>query len=310
MTTGESPVVARRRVRLTLRRAREAMEMTQGHVADEMEWSLSKVMRIENGDVSISGTDLRALIGLYGISDRDVVTQLMEDARISRKSVVVSAGKSGAGRPWWAESRIRSHLTTPLLQYVQFEADATAVRQYQNVLVPGFLQTAEYATAVLDNYRLDLPPESVAVRAETRLQRRRQVVERADPPDVLVILDESVLYREVGSRRVMGRQLRSLVTDASRPDGHVLIRIVPFAAAAPIALFGPFLILDFEDEEGAVLYRETHLVDELIHNAAMVSRHRQIFDQLWDLAYTTEQTARMISERAELMLQDSPLEHE
>lgn len=304
MSTGESPVVARRRVRLALRRAREAMEMTQGHVADEMEWSLSKVMRIENGDVSISGTDLRALIGLYGIADRDVVTQLMEDARVSRKSVAVSTGKSGDSRPWWSDSRIRGNLSTPLLQYVQFEADATAVRQYQNVLVPGFLQTAEYAAAVLDNYRLDLSPESVAVRAETRVQRRRQVVEHPDPPDTLVILDESVLYREVGSRPVMGRQLQSLVADVNRPDGHVLIRIVPFAAAAPIALFGPFLILDFADEEGAVLYRESHLVDELIHTATMVSRHRQIFDRLWELSFSTEHTTDMLAERAELMLKE------
>jgi transcriptional regulator with XRE-family HTH domain len=307
MSPGESPVVARRRVRLALRRAREAMELTQGQVAEEMEWSLSKVMRIENGDVSISGTDLRALMGLYGITDREVVTQLMDDARTSRKSAAVSTGKTG-GRPWWAESRIRGNLTTPLLQYVQFEADATAVRQYQNVLVPGFLQTAEYAAAVLENYRLDLSSESMAARAETRMQRRRQVVERADPPEVLVILDESVVYREIGSRQVMGRQLRSLVNDTNRPGGHVLIRIVPFAAAAPIALFGPFLILDFEEEEGAVLYRESHLADEISHTAATVSRHRQIFEQLWDLAYSPERTAQLITERADVMLEEPSLE--
>ncbi|GIJ51982.1 transcriptional regulator [Virgisporangium aliadipatigenens] len=284
------------------------MELTQGQVAEEMEWSLSKVMRIENGDVSISGTDLRALLGLYGITDREVVAHLMDDARTSRKSAAVSAGKTGGGRPWWAESRIRGNLTTPLLQYVQFEADATAVRQYQNVLVPGFLQTAEYASAVLENYRFDLSSESMAARAETRMQRRRQVVERDDPPEVLVILDESVVYREIGSRGVMGRQLRSLVHDTNRPDGHVRIRIVPFAAAAPIALFGPFLILDFEEEEGAVLYRESHLTDEISHTAATVSRHRQIFERLWDLAYSPEDTAQMFAERAEMMLQETSLD--
>src|ERR1041384_6155247 len=129
MGPGESPAVARRRVRLALRRARDAAHLTQGQVAERMDWSLSKVMRIESGDVGISSTDLRALLALYAVTDQATVDQLLEDARTPRKQ------RGGA------DARYRNSLPAALFQYIQFEAEAVAIRNYQNVLVPGLLQT-------------------------------------------------------------------------------------------------------------------------------------------------------------------------
>jgi transcriptional regulator with XRE-family HTH domain len=83
MAEGDSPTAARRRVRLAIRAARDAAGLTQNQVADEMEWSLSKVVRIESGDVSISPNDLRALLEYLGIGDRTVVGSLLADARIA-----------------------------------------------------------------------------------------------------------------------------------------------------------------------------------------------------------------------------------
>src|SRR5690242_11950691 len=84
MSTTDSPAVARRRVRLALRRAREAKHLTQGQIAEAMEWSLSKVMRIEKGDVSISASDLRVLLDFLDVRDPAEVKQLMTDARAAR----------------------------------------------------------------------------------------------------------------------------------------------------------------------------------------------------------------------------------
>ena len=71
----ESPAVARRRLRMALRKAREARDLTQADVARQLDWSLSKVNRIESGEVSISSTDLRALLGLIGIAQPERVNQ-------------------------------------------------------------------------------------------------------------------------------------------------------------------------------------------------------------------------------------------
>src|SRR5215510_9045042 len=84
MSTADTPAVARHRVRVALRRARESRQLTQGQIAEAMEWSLSKVMRIEKGEVSISASDLRVLLDFLDIRDPEEVRQLLTDARTSR----------------------------------------------------------------------------------------------------------------------------------------------------------------------------------------------------------------------------------
>ena len=84
MASGDSPAVARRRVRLAVREAREAKDFTQGQVAEAMEWSLSKVMRIETGEVTVSPNDLRPLLAHLGITDKARVDELVRDAKLSR----------------------------------------------------------------------------------------------------------------------------------------------------------------------------------------------------------------------------------
>jgi transcriptional regulator with XRE-family HTH domain len=115
-----SPTVARRRVRLALREAREAAELTQLQVAEEMEWSLSKVIRIENGDVSISPNDLRPLLSYLGIKDRARIAELLADSKIARSRQHVS---------WWQVPEFRV-LTDELRRYIEYEAVVTAVHSF------------------------------------------------------------------------------------------------------------------------------------------------------------------------------------
>src|SRR4051794_10535520 len=100
MATGDSPASARRRLRLALRRARDAAGLTQGEVADKLHWSLSKVQRIESGDVTISVTDVSALLRLFEVHDSGRVEGLAADARLARQ------------KGWWDEAKFRGHLTT------------------------------------------------------------------------------------------------------------------------------------------------------------------------------------------------------
>jgi transcriptional regulator with XRE-family HTH domain len=286
---GESPAVARRRVRLALRQAREAKGLTQAQVADAMEWSLSKVTRIESGEVSVSGTDLRALLPFLGITDREAVTQLMTDARVSRRQ-----------RWFVADRRYRDHLTSAMLQLIQFEAEATAIRYFNTMLIPGPLQTRAYAEAILGNFRDLLSDTDIQLRIDARMERQVQMLSRPDPPECLVLLDESLLYREVGGHIVMGEQLQRLLL--LMQQGSVLVRIVPFTEAAPIALLGPFLILELGDPENAILYREDRLRDEIIHTPQEVSRHQDVFEDLWQVAFDDAESAQLIKERSEAML--------
>ncbi|MDG4767105.1 helix-turn-helix transcriptional regulator [Solwaraspora sp. WMMD406] len=284
---GQSPAVARRRLRLALRRARESAGLTQSRVAESLDWSVSKVNRIEKGDVTVSTTDLRALLDLYGVTDSDRADGLVRDARTSRR------------RGWWDEPRYRDHLTPAMLQLLQLESEASAIRVFQPTLIPGILQTREYGEFVLNFWRSELPEADRTLRLEARLRRRRQVLDRPDPPVFQLVLDESVLWRTIGGPRVMAGQFAQLLRAMRRPN--VRVRIVPFADAAIMAMLAPFTLLDFDADDTALLYREGILVDEVVHAAHRVDRHRGYFAHIWRAAHDEATSGRLIAERSAVL---------
>ncbi len=284
---GESPAVARRRVRLALRKAREATGLSQSAVADRVGWSMSKVQRIESGDVSVSGTDLRALLDLYGVTDAEEVEQLSEEARISRR------------QRWWTVAEYRRHLTPAYAQLLQFEAEATAVRSYQTVLIPGVLQTPAYAQAVIGSYDESLTADERRVRFDARMQRRRQFLESERASSHYVILDESILDRVIGGFEVMAEQFGDVARVARTPGVH--IRIVPLTEGAILGQLGPFLLLDLggdDDPDDAVLYRESFTRDSIEHSAAEITFHRRMFEKLWRRSLDEEKTVRALEATA------------
>lgn len=288
MTTGESPAVARRRLRLALRKAREAKGLTQGEVAKRLDWSLSKVNRIESGDVKISSTDLQALLRLFDVTDENEIRQLSADAKASRL------------RGWWDEPRYREHLTAPTMQLLQFETEASAIRAFQPTLIPGLLQTSAYADFVVNFFSGDLPEKTRAARFEIRMRRREQVFDRPDPPHYYLLLDESVLFREVGGAQVMADQLRELRAYLDRP--YITLRVVPLALSAVLVMLGQFTILDLGDEENAVFYHESIIQDEIVHTPELIHFHREKFERMWEQSWDEKASARLIEARAAEML--------
>lgn len=281
MVPGDSPAVARRRVRLALREAREANNFTQGQVAEAMEWSLSKVMRIESGEVSISANDLRPLLAHLRIVDPDRVAELIQDAKVSKQR----------RDQWWEQTRFREHLTPAMRQLINFELDAATIRYFSMPVLPGVLQTPEYASAILDTWREDLPAEDVEIRLEARLRRRNQLFSRSSLPAIRVLLDESVLYRRVGNANVMLDQLADLL--AGIEQERIRVRVLPFAGDARLAVLGSYEVfyLDPDDDpDHAVMYRESITVDEIVDDAVTVRRHHGIFEQQWGVVLD-EQTS-------------------
>ncbi|MBT8228052.1 MAG: helix-turn-helix domain-containing protein [Dactylosporangium sp.] len=287
MTSAESPAVARRRVRLALRAARDAKRLTQGQVAWAMEWSVSKLMRIESGEVTISATDLRALLAHLEITDQTIVRELVNDAKVSRHR-----------HSWWFDQRYRGHLPDGLQRLIQFETEAKAIRMFNIVVVPGLLQTPRYAAAILRDYvGQQLTESDVEVRHEVRMRRQQEFFARDDRPKLMVVLDESILHREVSEPDVLAEQFDALLRRAGA--NQVMIRVVPFTAGAPFVLTGAFSILDLEDGRGSLLYRENFTDDEVVEDLERVSRHRIAFERLWSCALGQEESIFVIERRTQ-----------
>src|SRR5262245_57822399 len=150
-----------------------------------MEWSLSKVMRIEGGEVTIAPNDLRPLLQYLDVVDPAQVSLLVDAAKISRQRV------SSARTEWWDEAPFRDDMTPAMRQLARYETEATAIRYFYSLLIPGQLQTREYARAVMENYRgevsdgrVEMTDDKVDTRIEARVRRHRQLLERRNPPRI------------------------------------------------------------------------------------------------------------------------------
>ncbi|GAA3279598.1 helix-turn-helix transcriptional regulator [Dactylosporangium vinaceum] len=279
MATSDSPAGAQRRLRLALRRARDAAGLTQSQVGEPLGWSLSKVQRIESGDSRISITDLDSLLRLLGVTEPDRIASLTADAKLARK------------RGWWDEARYRTHLTPGVLKIAQYEQTANVIRVFQHAFFPGLLQDEKYAEAILQSMLNDLPEETWKIRLEARMRRQEDVWSRTDPLQYLLILDELLLQRVIGNATIMVRQLKVVLDALKRPG--LTIRLLPKEEALSV-LTGQFNIYSFEDEENAVLYRELSMTDEVVYDAAEVGRYRQRFERMWELSLTREATVNAI----------------
>ncbi len=231
MSDGESLMAQRRRLRTELRAARLRKGLTQGQVARAMDWSLSKMIRIENARSGISVNDLRVLLRLYDITDMEQTEELFALARAARQ------------RPWW--SRYREVAPPELLLLIDYESAASAISQFEIVFVPGILQTEEYASAVLRIfYDEESSLERVAALVDLRM-RRRDLLTSENAPRFSFVLDESVIHRPVGSHAIMSRQLMHLLSVAELPN--VTIQIVPFAAGLHPGVRGSFEVVQYDD---------------------------------------------------------------
>jgi transcriptional regulator with XRE-family HTH domain len=278
------PAVQRRRLRTELRRARQNAELTQEQVAAAMEWSLSKVIRIEAGTVGISANDLKALLSHYQIQDPQEVADLLALARAGRE------------RPW--QSAYRSVAPTRLLQFIELEAPASVSRNFQPLMIPGLLQTEEYARIMLSQLKADLPDEGIDSLVEVRM-RRQELIDRDDSPLLFFILDEAATRRLVGGRDVMRRQLRRLTELAARP--RITVEVIPFSAGAHEGMQGSFVIQEFPDpNDEDVLYQESAEGELVSHDdPELIVRYRERFEGLRALSLGPEGSLAFLNELAD-----------
>ncbi|MEU1418412.1 MULTISPECIES: helix-turn-helix transcriptional regulator [unclassified Kitasatospora] len=269
----DSPTVLRRRLGSEFRRLREQTGLQAKTVADTLGFSAAKVSRIESGQTTLKESDVRALLELYGVRDDFERRQFISLTRRSTQ------------RGWWHD--YGDALPDWFQTYVGLEADAARIRAYETELIPGLLQTPDYARAMFRISPSEQGHGEIERRVRLRIQRQ-EVFQRADPPVVQAVLNESALRRAVGGAEVMRAQVRHLAELAHKPS--VTIQVLPFSTGTHPAMSMAFHILSFADVPGDIVYVEALTSSLYLEKESDIARHVLVFDQLASTAMNAEES--------------------
>jgi transcriptional regulator with XRE-family HTH domain len=274
-----SPTVRGRRLTRELKRLREASGMSPDEAARRLDFSKSKLYRIENGRSRVDADDLEDMLDLYDVRspDRDALVRLGRDSR---------------RRGWWT-----SYKDVFTGSYVGLESEAVTI-QVNTHIVPGIFQTADYARAIIATTGLWLDAAETERRVTARAARQQVLLGRDDPPEIHVVLDESALRRQVAGPEATRDQLRILAEASSRPN--VTIQVLPFGAGAHAGMEGDFVILAFPDpDDPPVAYAEGLFGDVYLESEEELGRYSLAWANILDKALVPAESAAMLAELAE-----------
>src|SRR6201994_2162483 len=246
------PTVRQRRLAQALRELRREAGLTQDAVGVRMGWHTSKLFRLENArSPRVDWLDVKELMEMYGVGSphREALIQLARDAQM---------------RGWWTPYR-----DVFTWSYVAREDESSAMRLYCPELVPGLLQSEDYARAVIRAVRPGYDEESVERRVTARLTRQKVLLDRASPPELVLVLNEAVLRRLVGDAQVMAAQLEG-----------VSLQVLPFSAGAHASLEGGFVLIQFpEEDDPDVVYVEGIMGDLYLESVEEVKQYQSAFER-------------------------------
>ena len=280
MAQRRPPSVRARQLAAQLRRLREAATLTGEDVAARLGWSPSKVSRIETGQTAIIPGDLRRLLDLYEVSG-------------SERNRLGELGHNAHQRGWWDAygDTFRPEVAT----LTALEADAESMRWYHPTVLPGLLQTEQYARAVLCAHLFMAPPTRIERRVQARLAGQ-PILFKDNPPELAVILDEAVILRAIGGPKVQRAQLAHLLEMSERPK--ISVQVLPFSAGGHPAMTGGFTILRFPGSLEDVVYLENMTSDLFVESEEDVHHYGLAFDHLRTQALGPEGSIAFIAKIA------------
>ncbi len=268
--------VRSRQVAAELRKLRESAGMSCAEVAKRLGMSASKVSRIETGNSGLQVEDVAALLGLYQV-------------HATRREELVDLVRRAEERGWW--QRQGSGLPQLWRSLMDFEATATRIQNFEPLVVPGLLQTAEYCRVIIRGTDATLSEAELDNLVASRMARQA-LLTRSTAPQFLAVFDEAALRRPVGEPGVLGRQLQHLVNVAERPN--VTLRVVPLAAGAYTGLGGPFVILEFNGE-AALVHVENHRTGLFLEEAADLAGYRLALGNILNAALAPPATVELLA---------------
>ncbi|WP_458687154.1 helix-turn-helix domain-containing protein [Nocardia tengchongensis] len=278
----------RRQLGRALREAREGLGLTLEQAAKHMEWGKSTLGRVEKGQAErVRAREVADLCQLYGLSDE-------------RTEVMKNLAAQASTRSWWYP--FSDLIAAGFNVYLGLEAGAAALSFYQPLVVPGLLQTDEYARAMDRAYFPEDSPAEIDRRIELRTRRQAILQRKRNPAMATVVLHEAVLRTVVGSPRIMTTQLRHLA-DLGTAD-NITIRVLPFRTGLPLGVgIAPFVILDFAPDvrggvEPTIVFAENYTGGMYFEERGDVDRYRTAHLTLRDAALGADISRTLLREAA------------
>lgn len=283
--------VPRRQLGRYLRDLRNQAGLTVKDAARGLEWSETKIWRIETGQTSLRSFDVEVMCRVYK-AQSDMMTALM------------SLAKETKARGWW--QAYGDAVPEWFDLYVGLEAAASKLSLYEQELVPGLFQTADYARTLITADHPEESDEETDRRVSLRIARQALVRRTIDPPALQVALNESVLRRTVGGHQVMVAQLQRLAEASELPN--VSLRVVPFAAGFhPGVLSGSFNILRFplngggQESEPPTVYADLYTGALYLDKPAEIDRYTKAYAGIWQHTLDEEASRGLIQQAAEAL---------
>lgn len=243
-------------------------------VAEQLQFSPSKVSRLENGFRGVSARDIKDLCDLY-------------DVQGERRQQLIDLAAEGKQRAWWQSREL------PYSTYVGLEAAAASISDFGLGVIPGLLQTEDYARAVLTATHPPLTAGLVEQRLAGRLERQR-LLSSDSRPQFEAIIDEAVLHRIGGSPAIMKAQLQHLLAASELPNVHIWV--VPYKAGILPVPTGKFIILSFrEPTVPGVVFIEGLTGDLYLGPSDGLADYELAFRALKAMAAEPESSREMIS---------------
>ncbi len=238
-----------------------------------------KISRQENGRQGVSKLEIEALLELYRVSDDRLRTALTTLAREGRR------------KGWWAQ--YSDILPAGFQERLSIESDAARILTFQSMLVPGLLQTTEYATEVIRAAGKSQTEEQIKSYIEVRASRQ-EILARPNPPQYVCLLDEAVLRREVGGPAVMVRQLDKILEVNNPP--RLTIQVVPLSQGWHAGADGAFNIYSYPDPMDLDVVNLDYLDGALyLEEDLPVERYQLAFDELRAAALASRHSMKLVS---------------
>lgn len=275
MTAPHSPTVRARRLGSYLQQLREKHGLSAATVGARIGKHQSTVLRIEQAKTKPDAEIIERLLGVYGVDE-------------APKLALLKLAEDAWARGWWQEYGDVLEDTFACL-----EDEASGIYSWQPQLIPGLLQTEDYALALTSAGSSAPPREEIEQRVDARA-RRRKVLRRDPRPHLHAVLGETALRQAVGGAEVMRDQLRYLREAGEREN--VTVQVLPFAGGAHPGMSGPFVIFEFEHEDDpAVAYTENLSGSAYLESETALARFRLAWGDVLNVALSPDESADMIS---------------